>query len=50
MTDQEIVYIVDDDPDIGKALVHLLRVSGYNPCLFASITEFNSRANLPGLL
>jgi hypothetical protein len=45
MTDQKIDYILEDDPDIGHALEHLLRVYGYHPCLFASIAEFNSTAN-----
>ena len=44
MTDQKVVYVLDDDPDIGHALEHLLRVHGYCPSLFASIAEFHSRA------
>jgi len=44
MADPKIVYIVDDDADIGVALEHLLRVHGYQPRLFVSIADFNLRA------
>jgi FixJ family two-component response regulator len=44
MTEQKIVYILDDDPDIGNALEHLLKVHGYRACLFVSIADFNARA------
>ena len=44
MPDQKIVYIVDDDQDIGTALEHLLRAHGYHPRLFTSIADFNSRS------
>ena len=41
---EKIVYIVDDDPDIGIALERLLSVHGYCPRVFASIADFNSTA------
>jgi FixJ family two-component response regulator len=44
MPEEKIVYIVDDDQDIGVALEHLLRAHGYRPRLFASIADFNSRS------
>jgi len=41
---EKIVYVVDDDPDIGIALERLLSVHGYCPRVFASIADFNSSA------
>ena len=47
MTDQrKIVCVVDDDPDMRKALERVLSVHGYRPCSFASIAEFHAGANL----
>src|SRR5262245_21217745 len=44
MTNQKIIYILDDDPDIRNALEGLLSLHGYRACLFASVAEFYSRA------
>ena len=47
MTDQQkTVCILDDDPDMRKALERVLSVHGYRPCSFASIAEFHAGANL----
>lgn len=35
-----IVYIVDDDPDVRKALSRLLRSAGYTTRLFGSASDF----------
>lgn len=35
-----VVYIVDDDPEVRRALSRLLRASGYNTRSFASASEF----------
>jgi len=34
------VYIVDDDPDIGRALGRLLRAAGYRPVIFQTAHHF----------
>jgi FixJ family two-component response regulator len=45
MTDhQKVVWILDDDADIRKALERLLSVNGYCPRSYASISEFNACA------
>jgi FixJ family two-component response regulator len=45
MTDQRKgVCILDDDPDIRKALERLLNLHGYCPRSFASINEFYTAA------
>jgi FixJ family two-component response regulator len=44
MTDQKLVYILDDDPDIRTALERLLSMHGYRSCLFASVAEFYAGA------
>jgi FixJ family two-component response regulator len=45
MIDQhKTVCVVDDDPDMRKALERILGVHGYRPCSFASIAEFHVRA------
>ena len=45
MTDQRrTVCILDDDPDMRKALERVLIVHGYRPCSFASIAEFHADA------
>ena len=45
MTDQQkTVCVVDDDPDMRKALERVLSVHGYHPCSFASIAEFHAGA------
>ena len=45
MTDQQkTVCILDDDPDMRKALERVLNVHGYRPCSFASIAEFHADA------
>ena len=45
MTDQQkTVCILDDDPDMRKALERVLSVHGYRPCSFASIAEFHADA------
>ena len=45
MTDQQkTVCILDDDPDMRKALERVLSVHGYRPCSFASIAEFHAGA------
>src|SRR5262245_28625179 len=47
MTDeQKVVCILDDDPDIRKALERVLSLHGYSPRSFASITEFYAGAKL----
>ena len=45
MTEQQkIVCIVDDDPDMRKALERVLSLHGYCPRSFGSATEFRERA------
>ena len=45
MTDQQkTVCILDDDPDMRRALERVLSVHGYRPCSFASIAEFHADA------
>jgi FixJ family two-component response regulator len=45
MTDQQrTICVVDDDPDMRKALARVLSVHGYRPCSFASIAEFHAGA------
>ena len=45
MTDQQrTICVVDDDPDMRKALERVLSVHGYRPCSFASIAEFHAGA------
>lgn len=45
VTDQQkTVCILDDDPDMRKALERVLNVHGYRPCSFASIAEFHADA------
>jgi len=44
MADQKVVYVLDDDPDIRRALERLLSTHGYHSCLFASVAEFYSKA------
>lgn len=41
---QKTVCILDDDPDMRKALERLLSMHGYQPLSFASIAEFHARA------
>ena len=41
---QKTVCILDDDPDMRKALERILSVNGYHPLSFASIAEFYARA------
>jgi FixJ family two-component response regulator len=43
MADQQVVYVLDDDPDIRSALEHLLSTHGYYPRLFVSVAEFYSK-------
>jgi FixJ family two-component response regulator len=38
--DKAVVYVVDDDPSVRKALERLLRSAGYNAMTFASAPEF----------
>ena len=47
MTDEKVVHVLDDDPDIRIALERLLSTHGYHSCLFASVIEFYSKAK-PG--
>jgi len=44
MADQNVVYLLDDDPDIRSALERLLSTHGYQCCSFASVAEFYSKA------
>jgi FixJ family two-component response regulator len=45
MTDQQkVVWIIDDDPDIRKALERVLNLHGYRSRSFASIAEFYAGA------
>ena len=44
MADQKVVYVLDDDPDIRRALERLLSTHGYHSCMFASVAEFYSKA------
>ncbi len=45
MTDQQkTVCILDDDPNMRKALERVLSVHGYRSCSFASIAEFHGDA------
>jgi FixJ family two-component response regulator len=41
---QKTVCILDDDPDMRKALERVLSVHGYRPSSFASIAEFHADA------
>ena len=45
MADQNVAYVLDDDPDIRSALERLLSTHGYQSCSFASVAEFFSKAN-----
>ena len=45
MTEQQkTVCILDDDPDMRKALERVLSLHGYRPCSFASIADFHADA------
>ena len=53
MTDKKpLVYVVDDDPSVRKALERLLRSAAYDARTFASAREFMDFAhpNVPGCL
>ncbi|MBT3254924.1 MAG: response regulator transcription factor [Deltaproteobacteria bacterium] len=53
MTDENpIVYVVDDDPSVRKALERLLRSDGYETKTFASALEFldDGPSHVPGCL
>jgi FixJ family two-component response regulator len=40
MNAEQTVFVVDDDPAVGKALSRLLRASGYTARVFGSAQEF----------
>ena len=53
MTEEKpVVYVVDDDPSVRKALERLLRSAGYDAKTFASALEFLdfSHPDVPGCL
>jgi FixJ family two-component response regulator len=53
VTEQKpVVYVVDDDPSVRKALERLLRSAGHEPKTFASASEFLdfSHPDAPGCL
>ena len=37
---RDIIYVLDDDPDMSKGLERLLKVHGFRPKLFQSAEEF----------
>lgn len=43
-----LVFVIDDDPSIRKALSRLLRATGYQSELFSSATDFLARSPHPG--
>lgn len=50
--DKAVVYVVDDDPSVRKAIERLLRSVGYNALTFASAPDFLNftRPDTPGCL
>lgn len=40
MTAEPVVYVVDDDPSVGKALERLIRSAGYKVLAFTSAQDF----------
>jgi FixJ family two-component response regulator len=47
MSDVPVVYLVDDDPSIGKALGRLFRVAGFHFQAFATARDFLHHPNSP---
>ena len=48
MTDRPIVYLLDDEPEMVKALTRLLRAEGFQVQGFSSAREFLAHARQPG--
>ena len=48
MTDQPIVYLLDDEPEMVKALTRLLRARGFQVLGFTSAREFLAHERQPG--
>jgi FixJ family two-component response regulator len=50
--EKPVVYVVDDDPSVRKALERLLRSAGHDAKTFASASEFldSSHPDVPGCL
>jgi DNA-binding NtrC family response regulator len=51
---KEIIYVVDDDPDILKLIQHVLELEGFEVASFTNpqdaLSEFNCAARRPGLV
>jgi FixJ family two-component response regulator len=43
---EPVVYVVDDDPSVSRALERLFRVAGFHPKVFADARTFLSRESL----
>lgn len=48
MSDEQIVYVLDDEPEVLKALTRLLRAEGFQVRGFTSAQEFLAQEGHPG--
>jgi FixJ family two-component response regulator len=47
--DQEMVFVVDDEPSVRKSLGRLLQTSGYQTETFPSVIDFLNREHYDGV-